>query len=100
MEPVSVVVAVAILNRALDADPVAVSCLVNNRIPCNDLLANDPSVQVGHTDDDPLKGFEVGMLGIINGIFGTRPDRVGWIAAICDGPLVLSFVVNDQPGED
>lgn len=68
---------VRVLNRALMADPNAIQALIDNRVPCNRELADDPEIQVGTQDN----GFEVGMLGILNGITGTidRPGpRYGW----------------------
>ena len=66
------------LNEILSLDPEALAALVGNRVPCNKALAEHPTVQV-HLNPDG--SFEVGLLGILNGIFGTRPDGWGWIVA-------------------
>jgi hypothetical protein len=84
MKDVSVIEAVAVLNRALEKDPFAMNALINHRVPCGIDLAKDETVQVGHPDDLVGLGFEVGMLGIINGIFGVRPNKCGYIAAVCE----------------
>ena len=55
---------VAILNRATVSDRNAMASLVASRVPCNDALANDPTIQCG---GDPC---EVGVLGLINGLCG------------------------------
>lgn len=59
---------VAMLNNAFLADPNAMHALVCNRVPCNELLADDPFVGV---DTAPVlvgKYFQVGALGLINGV--------------------------------
>ena len=94
MNPVTVEQAVEVLNRAHKSDPVAMHNLVNNRVLCSEKLAEDPTVQVGSLNN----GFhEVGMMGIINGIFGLDENKIGFIAAECstDG-VVLGFVVYGQ----
>src|SRR5687767_9721629 len=57
-----------VLQRAFEADPSALHCLIVNRVPCNQKLADDPSVVV--EGDRVLEGLnpQVGMLGILNGI--------------------------------
>jgi hypothetical protein len=98
----TVIEAVEVLNRALASDPEAVAALVNHRVRCNLTLAQDETVQVGHIDDDPASGLEVGMMGILNGIFGVRPNRCGYIAAICDldTGLVVRFMATDDDGKE
>src|SRR5260370_34533955 len=57
--------------------------IVAYRVPCNVAVADDDTVQVGRiegTDDE----WEVGFLGILNGIFGTDDRGVGFIAAHID----------------
>jgi rRNA maturation protein Nop10 len=67
---------VDVMNRALAEDPQAIASLVNQRVACNDALANDPTIQVGTTD----AGFDLGLLGILNGITGCPP----YVAMVCD----------------
>jgi hypothetical protein len=70
--------AVRVLNEAIALDPEAVRLLCNARVPCNEALADHPSIQVGRgpsvgqSDHD----WVVGMLGIVNGICGV--DDNGW----------------------
>lgn len=78
--PSGVYRAVRVLNEALDVHPEAIEALVSHRVPCNGALAKHPSIQVGET----ASGWEVGMLGIINGLFGTDKDDWGFIAAEFD----------------
>lgn len=53
------------LNEALMADPAAILTIINNRVKCNSELANHPTVMVGLNNES----FEVGVLGLINGIY-------------------------------
>jgi hypothetical protein len=56
------------LNAAFAADPCAIHALIVNRVPCNQALADDPFVQV---DCPPVlrEGlFQVGAIGLINGV--------------------------------
>lgn len=64
--------ALAILNEAYAADPAAMHALVVNRVPCNQKLADHPSVQVG-TNNMVNKhvtrpAYVVGMMGVLNGV--------------------------------
>jgi hypothetical protein len=57
-----------VLNEAYKADPDAIHSLICNRVPCNLLLANHPTIQVD-TNDVAIGGtWTVGLLGVINGI--------------------------------
>jgi len=67
---------IEVLNSALEADPAAVYALVESRVPCNEALADHPTIQVlaeGGT-------YGVGLLGILNGLAGTQvvKGRPGW----------------------
>jgi len=81
---------VDLLNEALELDRDAIETLVESRVPCNQALADHPSIQVSaHTKTDRSVGsFKVGLLGILNGIFGV--DANGW------GPIVACFDDNDR----
>lgn len=84
--------AIDVLNRIHTADPTVLVSLVHHRVPCNTQLAEDETVQVGRpTVGD---GYEVGLLGILNGIFGDRGDGKGWIASVYDGPRLVRFALN------
>jgi len=81
-DPCSVAHAVCVLNEAVAADAVAVASIVAQRVPCNDALVAHPTIQVG--SDHPGGPVVVGLLGILNGIFGVAPDGFGAIAAVFD----------------
>ncbi|MGW8178297.1 MAG: hypothetical protein ACWGQW_05960 [bacterium] len=61
---------VKIVNLAIEADPSAMRALFENRVPCNQRLADDPEIQVMKENDDV--GYTIGMLGLLSGIAGTR----------------------------
>lgn len=87
--------AIEVLNRVHTADPTVLPALIGHRVPCNLAVADDPTVQVGKIDgtDDQ---WEVGLLGIINGLFGVQGEKaVGFIAANYDDDHDLtSFSYN------
>lgn len=64
------------LNSLLTTDREAMSALFAQRVPCNEAMANHPTVQVGQT----LGRYNLSALGILNGLFGTIEDGdlVGW----------------------
>lgn len=69
-----------VLNRALQSDPDAIQNLINHRVKCNTVLAEDPTIQIGLQDDE----YVVGMLGIINGLLGVDENSCGFISAVFD----------------
>lgn len=75
--------AVDVLNRAFAADPNAIHALVCNRVPCNDDLAEDPTIVAEYprpiNDTQPTL-FQVGALGLINGIIG---EITGGLTVAC-----------------
>lgn len=75
------------LNRLVRTDAEAVSKLMEIRVDCNEDLADHPTVQVLAPEGKPPK---VGLLGMLNGYFGTFEDgpKQGW------GPI--SMVVDDK----
>lgn len=57
------------LNAAFANDPGAIHALIINRVPCNQALADHPTVQV---DSSPVgTGTSVGALGLINAVTET-----------------------------
>lgn len=89
--------AIAVLNRVHEADPTVMPALIALRVPCNEVVAADPSVQVKANEDGT---FEVGILGLINGIFGVDARNVGYVAADVDKKTgaLLSFEWNGVEG--
>lgn len=70
--------AIEYLNRLVAADAEAVRKLIDNRVECNDVLAEDPTCQVSGFDGTN----KVGLLGVLNGAFGIHEDGWGAICAI------------------
>lgn len=86
-ESVTIDEAVSFLNELTNIDPAAMQAFVLTRVPCNDALADHPTVQVLDGGDDGL-GPKVGTLGILNGLFGT--DSHGY------GPIAADFIVPEK----
>lgn len=87
--------AVEVLNRIHKADPSVLDSLIRYRVPCNEELANDPTVQVRvhHEVTD------VGILGIINGLFGVDENNWGYIYANFNGMGYLENFTRGRPEE-
>lgn len=72
--------AISVLNEIVRLDPTVLTELFSYRVPCNKALADHETVQVGAREgywpDWLQRPYEVGLLGIINGIFGI--DERGW----------------------
>ena len=66
--------AIDLLNEIHRLDSSVLPALIDYRVPCNDAVAEHPTVQVSPDN-------KVGLLGIINGIFGTNKNGWGFIAA-------------------
>lgn len=84
--------AIATLNEAIQADREAMTAMVETRFACNETLADHPTIQVVQARDPrhPDQPFLVGLLGIINGLFGVQDNGWGPIAAklTADGMLM------------
>ena len=100
--------AIDVLNRIHAADPTVLPALIDHRVECNRALADDPTVQVGvipgmETMTTPgFDRYNVGLLGIINGIFGIRSlseahGTQGWIAAVYDADRNLKHFTLTGP---
>lgn len=79
---------VSLLNDLLAMDPHTISAIVSLRLSCNEHIANHLTVQVGRLGGSH---FVVGVLGILNGLFGV--DKYGWghISADYVGNMVKEF---------
>lgn len=86
------------LNSLLYVDRDTVTEVFLTRTPCNQELADHPSVQV--RDGDPPT---VSPLGILNGLFGTIEDNTqyngyGAITAVVDGHEIVGFELTPGLG--
>lgn len=89
-ESVTIQETVDFLNDLLNIDSTAISSLFSVRIACNKELADHETVQVGALSKN---FFQVGMVGILNGLFGI--DQYGWghISADYEDGKVIRFRV-------
>jgi hypothetical protein len=91
---------ITFLNELVAADPALMHKLVETRVPCNEVIAEHPTVQVVKEGN----GYVVGLLGILNGIVGARPeDGYGYIAAHFDDDectKFTGFVRTSPPKQD
>ena len=72
-EKVSIEETVNFLNELLKIDSIAITALFSMRIGCNEALADHETVQVLVSNGTY---FQVGIVGILNGLFGI--DEYGW----------------------
>ena len=79
--------AISVLNEALKLDREAVSNLLTYRVKCNAQLANHNTIQVGIVDETCM----VGMMGLINGLFGIDEDGFGFISYEHENGKVICF---------
>lgn len=63
---------VELLNEAFAKDPNAIHALIANRYPCNRALADDPHIPVDTIPVVNWEYFQVGALGLINGILAAN----------------------------
>ena len=102
--------AVKVLNEALSADSEALHALYFARVVVNDKLASHPSIQVGPIDNNSFyrgqllnrsteepESNHMGLLGLINGLFGVDDDGYGFITAVCeDDGRIKHFAVTER----
>jgi len=91
---------IAFLNSLLESDPYAIAELLTVRVPCNQTLADHPTVQVAAGPDHGITfirpgEYRVGILGILNGYCGSIEEgpREGW------GPIAAVYDINDDTKE-
>lgn len=83
------------LNTLVEADGRAILTLSLLRVPCNEKLADHPSCQVG--TEPGVGSNRVGLIGVLNGIFGTNDAGWGNIAATFkDGRLTCFVLLTDE----
>ena len=91
--------AIAVLNELVALDREVIETLIETRVPCASSLIYHPTAQV--VGGDALEdGPHLGMLGVLNAIFGADDRGYGYIAADFDddGNLVR-FVRTPLPKE-
>lgn len=84
---------IVLLNELLEKDPVAITELfLGRRVQCNKAIADHPTVQVLQKDDS----FVMGVLGLLNGIFGVDHEGFGYIVAHCDDGIIKEFYIRGE----
>ena len=79
-DTVSIDDVIGLLNEVFRLDPVAANAFVENRSPCNEAIADHPTIQVVTRDGVP----HFGPLGLLNGLFGVDERGYGPIASYYD----------------
>jgi len=91
---------VEFLNSLLEVDRKAISALCATRVPCNEKLAEHETVQVAALKDDDgnYHSFTVGLIGILNGLFGVNEDGYGYILAVVedDTNVINKFMTRTE----
>lgn len=87
--------AIEVLNRIHAADPEVLPVLIAQRVKCNEAVAADPTVQV-HWHEG-YKCWQVGLLGILNGIYGIQEGGGGYIGAHYDDDGILVEFIRMTP---
>lgn len=77
-ESVTIDETVAFLNELFAIDPTMLKAMIINRVPCNQKMADHPTVQVWDFDGDT----RVGLLGFLNGLFGVSDKATGAIGVV------------------
>lgn len=97
MEPktVDLDTAIEFINDLIELDRQAITALWLNRVPCNQALADHPTVQVGEENGQ----FVVGLLGILNGLFGGDETGTGFIYFFID-PETGALLFAGRHGDD
>jgi len=85
---------VAFLNSLLNYDRAAVQSLCFKRVMCNEKLGEHPTVQT----DLNVGMYSVGLIGILNGLFGVDSEGWGAIASEVDdnGQIVKFIILEDR----
>jgi len=82
-----------LLNELIELDPTAIGALMINCVPCNEGIADHPTVQVYERH----QGFTLGVLGLINGPFGIDSKGWGQIAYSLDAETwEMQFFVREE----
>jgi hypothetical protein len=83
-----------LLNELLEKDYDCIHELISYRVKCNQAVADHPTVQVQCFK--PESKPKVGLLGILNGLFGVREDLFGIICMEVDGTRIVTFKLTPE----
>ena len=96
-ETVAVKDVVAMLNEIHQIDLVLTANMVLHRYPCNKGIRDHKTIQAHCYGDASLENPKVGLLGILNSLFGIDKNHFGAIAANFkeeNGPLLGFKMTN------
>lgn len=103
-EEITIDDAIELLNSAVEADDEAIRELCfDKRVNCNEELSTHPTIQAHCYDEDGnvLDNCSVGVLGIINGLFGIDENGWGVIGAVLDDKRnIVEFTRLDKQKGD
>jgi hypothetical protein len=89
-QEVSIEDAIAYLNELLDLDAKAMGAMIGSGVPCNDALRDHPTALVLATGPTGSNA-RIGILGLLNGLFGVRDDGLGEISAVFESDKLVRF---------
>jgi len=89
-------VALTLLREALAADPAAVQALIDNRVPCNEDLANHAHITVALLRSAPAEVCGIGCLGIVNGILKAVGSEKVIMAIVEDSGEISGFCLSSR----
>jgi len=78
-----------LLNEMLKLDYKCTEKLIEHRVPCNEKIADHATIQVQQFKTDKFP--KVGLMGVINGLFGIRKDGMGAICYEIDFGKIIRF---------
>lgn len=94
MESITAQHAVKVLNEALKADPTAMNKLFFTRVACTEELSQHPTIQVrGYETGNEPQPPNVGVLGLINGIFGVNDRNYGFVCMVLEDGKIDRFEI-------
>jgi hypothetical protein len=88
---------VDLLNEMLKLDSTATLNLVDNKVMCNEKLAKHPTLQIDNYASSD--NYMVGLIGVINGLFGVNEYEYGTIAAVYEGSKLVKFIYKEDLGK-
>ena len=83
------------MNELIAIDEEAIRNLLHSRVECNEALAKHATVQVGKRTEI----YDVGFLGILNGLFGVNENQWGCIISIYEDGKLIRFDYNPNAGD-
>lgn len=100
-ESVTIAECVELLNRILGVDPGAITGLIGMKMLCDKALADIPGIELGLSTGAPGGPYDgkpmVGLLGVLNGLFGADGPEGGpyqghgVVCAVLDGGRIVRF---------